>query len=359
MTFDAAATPTAEYQPDAVIAAAPPVAPLPAPNPIKDAAAASAPAVSEDAAAVASAKPTPAKPTPAFAPTFPLSDGKRTEFLHAVAAKIRTRMGIGRTEAEIIPDLRRDCEALAKALDPQGEVAKTATQLLTKEFNAMIVDPHCHVPESEQARAIYGIFFKRQAEVQHTFNLLSDQNFLNEASALATSGKDTSAPHLFDDAKREETINELVSDAGAHTLPAAFAQHMMHKALSTVWKIDGDLAPVLIKAIHDAAPALTDGEATEIANNWLHGRFHLADIVAKETKVGSGSIYNEAMKRTEAKIHPAKPQALKEEAPAVAASVAPAVSTAPAVAPIAPAALAAAPVQHEGALVNPELAPAI
>ncbi len=330
------------------------VAPLPAPMPIKQEVAATTeaqPAVTEDAAVTPVA--TVAAPSAAFAPTFPMADGKRTEFLFHVASTIRDYTSMGKTEADAVIALLASQNALSKALDPKGEVAKIASVALTKALNEQLTHEACHIPASEQEKAVEGMFIKRQAEAQHAFNLLSNANFMQEAGALAASGKPLTPPHWFDDAKKEETIAELVSDAPAHTIGNAMGTHMLHKALAAMWKLDGPLQAPLAKALKDSMPDASPEAVIGLAKSWLHDRFHRADTIAAEVKPGSGSLYAEAMKRTEATLHPTPAAAVKEEAPAAAHEQ-------PATA--APAAIAAAPVQHEGhavAVATPEMAPAI
>lgn len=346
MTFDAA--PITDAAPEMNHAETPKaVAPLPAPAPIQETA-----ATSEQAAMAAA--PAPIAPKPAL----PMPDAKRTEFLYHVASTIRSYAGMGKSEAEAITDLRQSQEALTKALNPHGDVAKAAAQAMGQAYNSQLTHATCHLPESEFQKSMHGIFTKRQAEAQHSFTLLSDKVFVEQAGELAVSGKPLTPPHWFTDAKKEETIAELASDAPAHTLGAGNGSHMLHKALAEVWKIDGPLQAPLAKAIKEAAPELHPEAVIGLTKNWLHDRFHRADVIATETKPGSGSLYIEAMKRTEAKIHPPKPTAaVKEEAPAAAPEVAPAETLTQA----APAAEAHAPVQHEGVVVaqHPELTPAI
>lgn len=340
MTLNAAA-PVSTEQLDAAN-----VAPLPAPLPIKQEAAATTeaqPAVAEDAAKLPTAA---AVVIPAFAPSFPMAGGKRTELLFHVASTIRDYASMGKTEADAVQALRQSQEALSKALDPKGDVAKTAASALTKAMNEQLTHEGCHLPESEQTKAVEGIFIKRQAEAQHAFNLLSDENFMKEAGELAASGKPLTPPHWFDDAKKEETIAELVTDAPAHTIGTALGAHMLHKALASVWKIDGPLQASFTKALKDAMPDASPEAVIGLAKSWLHDRFHRADTIAAEVKPGSGSLYLEAMKRTEATLVPKA--SAKEEAPAIVAQAA-----------AAPSVQAAAPVQHEGAVAQPELAPAI
>lgn len=351
MTFDAA--PVSTEQLDAAPAA---VAPLPAPMPITQEVAAAPeaqPAVAEDAAKITPIA-TIAAPSAAFKPSFPMADGKRTEFLFHVASTIRDYASMGKTEADAVIALLASQNALSKALEPKGDVAKIAAVALTKAFNEQLTHEGCHVPSSEQDKAVEGMFIKRQAEAQHAFNLLSDVNFMKEAGELAASGKPLTPPHWFDDAKKEEIIAELVSDAPAHTIGNAMGTHMLHKALASVWKIDGPLQASLTKALKDAMPDASPEAVIGLAKAWLHDRFHRADITAAEVKPGSGSLYLEAMKRTEATLRPTPAPVTPAKEEAQAAAQEPAVAQAPA-------AIAAAPVQHEGhaVAIAPEMAPAI
>lgn len=330
------------------------VAPLPAPMPIKQEVAATTeaqPAATADAAHITPVA-TVAAPSAAFKPTFPMADGKRTEFLFHVASTIRDYTSMGKTEADAVIALLLSQNAFSKALEPKGEVAKAAAIALTHALNEQLSHEACHIPPSEQDKAVEGIFIKRQAEAQHAFKLLSDANFMKEAGELAASGKPLTPPHWFDDAKKEETIAELVSDAPAHTIGNAMGAHMLHKALAAIWKLDGPLQAPLAKALKDSMPDASPEAVIGLAKSWLHDRFHRADTIATQVKPGSGSLYLEAMKRTEATLKPATvPVAPAKGESAAEAQEQPATQ--------APAAIAAAPLQHKGVAAAPEMGPAI
>lgn len=278
--------------------------PLPAPKPLPEAAPAAAlteHAASDEQAALA-AKGTKVTPR-AATPVHSLNAVKHEELLVQTAAKIRDYTAMGKSAEEALKHLQQEYAALAAALNPKGDAVKAASAALVASLNAQIADGHCHIPVSEAVKTMHGIFVKRQAEAQTSHALLADSAFIQQASAMAASGAPLKASHWFTDAKKEETIADLISDSPAHTLGNGMGQHFLHKALADVYRLDGPLQPALSKAIQQAAPTIAPDAVIAVAKNWLHARFHRADTIAAETKPGTGSLYLEAMKRTEAKLH--------------------------------------------------------
>ncbi len=292
------------------------VAPLPAPKPVPENASANAAAdplaqasPQALAAAAATAKAELARVAAQAAShnathVKTLDAVKRGEFLVQVASTFRDYTKMGSTEADAVQSLLQMQEALTLALSPAGTVARAASAALNQALNAQIADPHCHIPLAESEKTIRGILTKREAEASAMLSLLSDKAFIEEACKLAASEAELKKPHWYNEEKKEEIISELTADSPAHTLGNGIGQHFLHKALASVYKLDGPLQAPLVQALKAAAPAAHNDSLISTARGWLHDRFHRADTLATDTKPGTGVLYIEAMKRAEAKIVP-------------------------------------------------------
>lgn len=224
-----------------------------------------------------------------------LPASRQQEVLYDLAGMIKDYQAIGKTPQDAAQAARTNYQALSTTLAPYGNLAKHATSILTHELNKQLALSDCHVPEEVQQYSIVSLFTKRQAEAKAAADWVLKPEVLQTATQLAAEGR--VLPHLYwlTEAKKAEIIADMGDNNAPHTVANALGQHLLHKALAAMFKLDGPLEPHLVAALHEANPNLSPQEARGLAQNWLHIRFHRAQAVTDLTKPANGALANQAL----------------------------------------------------------------